>query len=250
MLYIDALRANPNAQIRIDCGDPKLPLIKAFVMEDVAFGGRNSFNSALEAVMGGRAEQMRSAANAVMRGGIATSNYTLGTQMTDRTLSAGDSVSSWVSSDRPKLSIPMLFLAINADDDPRAVARDLVRFVYPDGNPDGILSAPLGYSADFASRGAGCCAIRIGNWFQTPRLFICKQLDMSISQRTDQNGVPLYVAARMGLESMRTCTSDEVRAFFLDGTGTPVAPLNPPGAFNGSIGDLLNRFADSIRSAF
>ena len=209
-LFIDTLRANPNAAIQIDSGGG--PFIKGFIMQDFNFGGRNTFNSALEAIMG--ASNGIARANAALSGGTAAANYA-GSDVASRIITAGDSVSSWVASDRPAFTLPLLFLAINDGDDPRAIMRDLMAFVYPTGNPFGVLTAPLGYVGSFYSTGAGCVAVRIGRWFQTPRLFVVKSVDMTVSQRTDPGGVPLYVGAVMSFEAQRTLTVDEVQAFFI-----------------------------------
>lgn len=219
MLFIDQLRQNANAQVIIDATGTGGPYIKAFVMQDVTFGGRNTFNSALEAIMGGIA-----GINSAYKAGAAVGNRLMGQHIPSRTLSGGDSVMAWVASDRPRLTLPLLFLAINSDDDPRQIARDLMQFVYPNGNPNTILTAPLGYIADFFDSGAGCVAVKIGTWFATPRIFIVKSVEMTISQRTDPNGVPLYVGAIIEMESQRTMTIDEVQEFFVgDGLGAVVA---------------------------
>ena len=213
-LFVDVLRSNPNAEVRVDATGSGGPYLKAFVMQDFAFGGRNSFNSAMEAILGGSISRGIAAANSAMASATGLANLA-GGNMVSRTMSAGDSVSAWVASDRPKFTIPMLFLAINDGDDPRSIARDLMSFVYPSGDPNGILTAPLGYTANFSSFGNGCAAVRIGRWFQTPRLFVVKSVEMTISQRTDVNGVPLYVGAIVEFESQRTMTVDEVQAFFI-----------------------------------
>lgn len=215
-LFIDTLRQSENAQITIDATGSGGALIKGFIMQDFTFGGRNSFNSAMEAILGGAITTGISKGNGAMNTGIGLNNLA-GGQSVSRTLSGGDSVSAWVASDRPSFTIPLLFLAINAGDDPRLIARQLLQFVYPTGDPNGILYAPLGYVADFYARGAGCVAVRIGRWFQTPRLFIVKSVELTISQRTDPNGVPLYVGAVIQFEAQKTMIYEEVAAMFLGG---------------------------------
>lgn len=213
-LFVDALRNNPNAQILIDATGSGGSLIKGFIMQDLSFGGRNSFNSAMEAILGGKLSTGIKDGNGIMNTGLGLNNLA-GGQSVSRTLSGGDSVSAWVASDRPAFTIPLLFLAINGGDDPRVIARQLLQFVYPTGDPNGILYAPLGYVADFYARGAGCVAVRIGRWFQTPRLFIVKSVQLTISQRTDPGGVPLYVGAVIEFEAQKTMTYPEVADMFL-----------------------------------
>lgn len=212
-LFIDVLRDSPNARVVIDATASGGARIVGFVMSDFVFSGRNYFNSAMEALLGGAGSATIGKGNSIMSGAISAYNL-LGGQAVSRTLSGGDSTSAWIGSDRPKFTLPLLFLAVNPGDNPLETARQLMQFVYPTGNPNGVLIAPLNYVPDFYSRGGGCVGVQIGNWFRTPRLFIVKSVQLTISQRTDPGGMPLYVGATVEFEAQRTMVYDEVASMF------------------------------------
>jgi hypothetical protein len=147
-LFLDQLRSNNNARITIDAGIGGT--VNAFIMEDFSFGGRNDFNSALESIIGDGMKKANSAAQVMVNGANMA-----GSSMISRTISGGDSVSSWIGSDRPRFALPMLFLALQPGDNPIAILQQMIPWVHPTGNPNGILYAPLNYVANFASSGSG-----------------------------------------------------------------------------------------------
>lgn len=207
-LFVDQLRSNPNARVTLDSSTspPNGSVLTAFIMQDFVFAGRNSFNSALEAILsaggvnGGRLGRTAQAASRAF----------------GHTISAGDSVSAWSASDRPRFSVPLLFLAINDGDNPMQAARQLLAYVYPGGSPNTVLEAPLGYASANLFSDAGCCSVSIGKWFATPRCLVVKQMELTVSQKTDYPGVPLYVGAAIEFEAYRSMTYTEVAAFFRD----------------------------------
>jgi hypothetical protein len=146
-LVPDLLRSNNNARITIDAGIGGT--VNAFIMEDFSFGGRNDFNSAPESIFGDGMKKANSAAQVMVNGANMA-----GSSMISRTISGGDSVSNWIGSDRPRFALPMLFLALQPGNNPIAILQQMIPWVYPTGNPNGILYAPLNYVASFASSGS------------------------------------------------------------------------------------------------
>lgn len=251
MLFLDQLKANPNALVTINPGDPTY-IMQGFITEDFAFGGANTFNSAMEAILGSRLDNAKATANkafALRSLGQSTAGHPIAA----RVINGGDSLSSWIASDRPAFTLNLLFLAANQNDNPIVEAQKLLRYVYPDGNTGiGTLTAPLGYAPSLSNNAqggmTGASAITIGQWFATPPLFLAKSVQLTIAQRTDPNGVPLYVQASVAFEAARIMTYDEVQGLF-SGVGGSFGPGSSPALVGSGIASSLFKVGGAALSA-
>lgn len=79
----------------------------------------------------------------------------------------------------------------------------------------GILTAPNGYNGN-ATTAHGAVGVTIGNWFRTPRWFVCKTGNPIFSKAHISTGRPLYAVVSIALESYRLLLVDEVAQFFPD----------------------------------
>lgn len=82
-------------------------------------------------------------------------------------------------------------------------------------NAVGTIIPPLGYEFNTATAQAkGCISIRIGNWFQTPSVFIVDNYSPQYSVVTNDAGRPLYCQVTLSVQTYRNFSASEVQSWY------------------------------------
>ena len=120
-------------------------------------------------------------------------------------------VSTWSNTQKFVMSLRIQFFALQQGDDVRKNIKSLLHCVYPifDIKIPMIIRAPNNYDYSHTK----CIAIKIGNWFKTPPIFLVRNLNVRFSKETVKGGNPLFAEAGIQLESYRMMEADEMTMF-------------------------------------
>lgn len=215
-LAIDILTANPNSRVVIALpDDPEAGFaaesVLGFTRGDFQFNISNEFNN--PEINSGQ-QSLTNAVNSVKR----FLNDWFNTQAAqERIQHPGQTINSWIGSNRPVFSIPLMFIAIRPGDDVRDQVKALARGVSSTAVGSGIsqrFRAPLGYAPAFGEATAvGTIAVEIGQWFRATEL-VMKDSSFNISTITTDSGHPAWAEGTVTLEPFRAVTIRDVRGYF------------------------------------
>jgi len=192
------LLENPNYRVLINT---PAGVVRAFVTNEFQFTAQADYNSPFEALLGA-GEQLN-------LGLAAISMATGGTQFQLKSLRA--TVATWVDSQKPSFTLPMLFVSLGGEDIRGEVGK-LLRGVYPIGVDK--LEAPYGYAVDASGEAVkGTISVRIGKWFYA-RKQILRQVDVQYSRQVLNSGLPLFANVTIVFEPYRLPNADEVLSYF------------------------------------
>jgi len=125
----------------------------------------------------------------------------------------------WQGSQNYTITLPFLFVAMRAGEDVRSQVKILMGSLYPEisGSMDFFskLKAPNSYTIK-GSNAEGVCSIKIGKWFQSPKLFLLTGCDFTFSKETmSDTQYPLWAQGSASFMSYRLLGRSEVEGFFV-----------------------------------
>lgn len=221
-LDIEILKNNPNAKVIIGLGGAgeDKNWVSGFITQEHTMQGGNIFNNPFENVAQQNLSQKLNVLGATANKVADVANKFLGTNIQTRfgafsLKSVEQTATIWVSSAKPSFSLPMVFVALQPDDDVLDVVRKLNMAVFPTIDTNGLwVNAPLGYQLVGGKATKGTVIVSIGKWFRAISLLI-RDVSYSISKETIKSGLPLYAQVTVAFEAYRLLSSDEVNSWFL-----------------------------------
>ena len=117
-------------------------------------------------------------------------------------------------------TLNLFFIALRPDDDVRKKIGYLAEGIFPifeEEQSAGIqrITAPNNFiKGNNIKDVPGAIKVRIGNWFQTQKIFIIENMDFSLSKETIRSGLPLYAKGSVSFKSTRILGINEVKQMF------------------------------------
>jgi len=218
VIAIDAVRQDPNSQIRLTSEDGAVPSIIGFITDDMQVSGAAEYNAPFETAMAKQSIRL----NAL----TTLANDWFGAKIPQMQLkSRAHTVNMWVSSQRPSFLVSFLYPALREGEDIVDNVKYLVGATYPDAE-DGamttLLEAPNGYAvgaggAQDLTTGtslAGTWMLEYGRWFRATNL-VLRSASATMSKEITPYSGPLYAKIDVTLEPYRLISAEEFHDYFL-----------------------------------
>jgi len=226
-LEINELMKNEAAKVIIDIKDGT-PIV-GYMQEDLSIAGSAEFNTPAES------QQLQKATDFVnkfslLSGGAVGKNIKI--------MSVGNvkqTLLSWTSSAKPLFTVPLTFVALTRQDDPREIVKRLYKCVFPTFssgsmksfgvnlnlkgiNGAKVATAPLGYKG--VKGGKGTITVQIGSWFRAPNL-VMTSVDFNFSkvmvgmttEAGKQIGFPLYAVGSIAFTPMEDIDYNQLASY-------------------------------------
>jgi hypothetical protein len=123
---------------------------------------------------------------------------------------------SYRGTEKPTFSLELLFVAINAKDDPRKSVRLLLEGCFPTvGKTAGELLAPWGYQLGENNERSskGKMVVSIGTWFTAPNQ-VLTNVSFNFSKETIKSGVPLYAQGSIQFGPDQQLYAHQISSYF------------------------------------
>jgi hypothetical protein len=216
---------------------------EAFLMDDFQSSSSNEysdFSGLMEGVNSGlqAARAVAGIGNDLVTGGQA--NAWLQQNIIQN---VNQTVAVWNGSSKPSFSLPLMFVALNAQTDVRVPVTKLQRYTHPQFDATNRIgglwiTAPADYQASANAAPRGVVGISIGTWFHAKPLFLIKSLQVTLSKTPLKgSGLPLWAKVIIEFESYRIVSYDEAVDFFPNLNAGPPAPTPNTGSTGaGAVG--------------
>lgn len=220
VLDIDALRRNQQARVRLtlqsSVGYGKTEWI-SFVQDDFQVGVSADFSAPFEDFLESTS-QLIGKVDVATKGKLAEVAESLGANI-ESARTRENTTYTWISSERPSFSVPLVFLATDPRQTPQYEAVSLAKLCMPriqEDSANPTLLRPAGYRSGGQGSGNapdGTFTLEIGNWFEASGL-VLRDAQLSLSAQRTANGQPLYAEVQATLEPYRLVSEQEFEQYF------------------------------------
>lgn len=243
-LHLDSIMSNPNNTIRLYLSSGNFSqglgdLIKGYLYSDIRISGSNEFDAPFNNDLDSIQDLLLRAEQTGTQLGAKIPNFIL--------KSVQQTISSWKGSERFTLPVEMLLINYKRKNEVvLSNLKKLITTVYPTSIGNASLenlsnntlstltdfsltninnlfgsfqmTAPRGYGVEYKSGvpvTTGACYIAIGKWF-VGRDLLVKNLDFNVSQKTLDDGRPVFATVSFTLESFKMLSAEEVSSFIIE----------------------------------
>lgn len=148
-------------------------------------------------------------------------NRYTGTNIKDkRVKSVAGTIKSWSGSSSFPLSLDLIHVAVEEEDDTLGIIRQLTAATYPTFGGGKARNAWLSYmfSPNAYVRGDvnepnGTFSVTIGDWFQSTKMFLITSFSSSIGSLALRSGMPMIVRTNIQMETYRAVSATEVTSW-------------------------------------
>lgn len=238
-LNLEKLMNNPDAKIILHMkSEGGGGTIEGFISDDISIGSSADWQSPMDTI-GGAVKSIQSLFNL----GIGAFNaladgFGLGKMSSSALRAYATTVVDYMGTNKPSFTLPLVFPAFRATEDPRVKILHLLECVYPsvdtDNNKGLFMRAPLGYArGSWSEKGGfsvvvpstGYVNVQVGRWLRFPYLVV-NSVQATFSKETTQSNppFPLYAQAVVTFTFILTPSFRDVVGWF---TGVP---FNAPAA--------------------
>lgn len=188
---------------------------KGIMVGDFAVGGSNEFQSLFELAS---QQDLQNRLSMIKAAYDTVANYVgSDSRMPDIRLKIADQTKlTWITSTSPTYTIPLLFLAIEQNDDVRKEIQELQKAVYP-VIKNNLVTPPLQYSS---TGNKGRLNIQIGRWFRAVNQVI-RSVEFVLSKELVSPGsigipTPLYAVGSITFSPVQMPSAKDVGDYFID----------------------------------
>ena len=224
---IDVLKSNEDSKVIIAM--PDRVAVVGFTRGPFAINGGNEWNSP---DIGAGQAALSKAINGIA--GFLNTWFDSNGVVQQRIQHPGQTIKSWVGSNRPVFEVPLMFVRIRLTDDVEAETLKLYKGVFGSSVGGGLTSrfrAPLNYAPAFGRAAAsGTVTLRIGRWFSASNLII-NTVNFNFADSPTDGGKPLWAEGSVSLEPFRAITFSEFRNYFRALSGAAAAGISSGASF-------------------